>query len=112
MSSDSSIPRPVWPWGKPLPHFHSAEEEQTFWATYDVEGPHRDVGEVVVSQQSRWIPRARPISLAAWAALGGMIGAVVGSFFGVAGAAVGGGVGAGTAAYVLALRSGHEQRLS
>jgi len=41
-----------------------------------------------------------------------MIGAGVGSFFGVAGAAVGGGVGAGMAAYVLALRSGHEQRLS
>ena len=112
MSSDSSTHRPVWPWGKPLPRFQSAEEEQTFWATHDVEGPPREVGDVVVSQQSRWIRRARPISWAGWAALGGAIGAVVGSFFGMAGAAVGGGVGAGMAAYVLAMRSGDEQRFS
>ena len=36
----------------------------------------------------------------------------VGSFFGLPGAAIGGGVGAGLAAYVLATRSGHEQRSS
>ena len=113
MSTDSSTPRPVWPWGKPLPRFRSSEEEETFWATHEVEGPPGDVGDVVVSEQSRWIRRARPISWAGWAGLGGAIGAVVGSLIqGLPGAAIGGGVGAGLAAYVLAVRSGYEQRSS
>src|SRR5712664_35174 len=112
MSADSSTPRPVWPWGKPLPRFRSPEEEQPFWATHDVEGPPPEVGDVVLSEQSRSVTRARPISWAGWAGLGGAIGAVIGSFFGLAGAAVGGGVGAGMAAYVLAMRSGDEQRFS
>jgi len=112
MSADSSTPRPVWPWGKPLPRFRSPEEEQAFWGTHEVEGPPRESGEVVVSEQSRWVRRARPISWAGWAGLGGAIGAAVGSFFGLPGAAIGGGVGAGLAAYVLATRSGHEQRSS
>jgi hypothetical protein len=110
MSPDSSNPRHVWPWGKPLPRFESPEEEQTFWATHEVEGPPQEVGDLVVSDQSRWMRRARPVSSAGWAGLGGFIGAVVGSFFGVAGAAIGGGVGAATAAYVLAARSRQEQR--
>ena len=112
MSTDSSTPRPVWPWGKPLPRFRSPEEEQTFWATHDVEGPPREAGDVVVSGQSRWITPARPISWAGWAGLGGAIGAVIGSFFGLPGAAIGGGVGAGFATYVLVTRSGREQRSS
>lgn len=110
MSPDSSNTRRIWPWGKPLPRFQSPEEEQTFWATYEVEGPPQDVGEVVVSDQSRWMRRARPVFSAGWAGLGGFIGAVVGSFFGAAGAAIGGGVGAAMAAYVLAARSRQEQR--
>jgi len=110
MSSDPSNARPVWPWGKPLPSFRSPEEEQKFWATHEVEGPPREVGDVVVSAQSRWIRRARPISFAGWAGLGAVIGAVVGSWFGVAGAAIGAGVGAGISAYVMAMRSDHEQR--
>jgi hypothetical protein len=110
MSSDPSNTRPVWPWGKPLPRFRSPEEEQKFWATHEVEGPPREVGDVVVSQQSRWILRARPVSSATWAGLGGVIGAVIGSFFGVAGAAIGAGLCAGISAYVVAMRSGHEQR--
>ena len=112
MSADSSTPRPVWPWGKPLPRFRSPEEEQTFWATHEVEGPPREVGDVVVSGQSRWVTPARPISWAGWAGLGGAIGAVIGSLFGLPGAAIGGGVGAGLTTYVLAMRSGREQRPS
>src|ERR1700693_5322059 len=37
MSSDSSNPRRLGPWGKPLPRFQSPQEEQTFWATHEVE---------------------------------------------------------------------------
>jgi len=107
MSSDISNPRRVWPWGKPLPRFESPQEEQAFWATHEVEGPPPEVGGVVVSEQSRWMPRAHPFSSASWAGAGGLIGAALGSFFGVAGAAIGGGVGAAMAAYVLAVRSGH-----
>jgi hypothetical protein len=112
MSADSSTSRPVWPWGKPLPRFRSPEEEQTFWATHEVEGPPREIGDVAVSAQSRWVPRARPLSWAGWAGLGGAVGAVLGSLFGVPGAAVGGGVGAGLVTYMLAMRSGREQRSS
>ncbi len=112
MSADSSTPRPVWPWGKPLPRFRSPEEEHAFWATHEVEGPPREVGDVVVSGQSRWVTPARPISWAGWAGLGGAIGAVIGSLFGLPGAAIGGGVGAGLTTYVLAMRSGREQRSS
>lgn len=110
MSSDSSTPRVVWPWGKPLPRFESPEEEETFWETHEVEGPPADVGEVVVSKQSRWIRRDRPLSLAGWAGLGGAVGAVLGSYFGIVGAGIGGCLGAGLIAYVRALRSPHEQR--
>src|SRR5262249_10159744 len=105
---DSSTPRRVWPWGKPLPRFRSSEEEQAFWATHEVEGPPQMVGDVVVSRQSRWVSPAHPISWAGWAGLGGAIGAVIGSLFGVPGAPIGGGVGAGLAAYVLAARSGRQ----
>src|SRR5437764_6092041 len=104
MSPDPSSTRRIWPWGKPLPRFESPEEEQTFWATHEVEGPPQDVGDLVVSDQSRWMQRARPVFSAGWAGLGGFIGAVVGSFFGAAGAAIGGGVGAAIAAYLLAAR--------
>jgi len=41
MSADSSTPRPVWPWGKPLPRFRSPEEEQTFWASWEDLGKDR-----------------------------------------------------------------------
>lgn len=112
MSADPSIPRPVWPWGKPLPDFRSPEEEQTFWATHDVEGPPQDVGDVVVSNESRWGATRRPMSWAGWAGLGGAIGAVIGASFGVVGAAIGGGAGAGLAAYVMAIRSAGEIRHS
>jgi hypothetical protein len=105
MSSDPSVPRPVWPWGKPLPHFTSLEEEETFWTTYDVEDPPEDVGEVVVSDQSQWLAPRRPLSWAGWAGVGGAIGAAIGSTFGLLGSAIGGGAGAGVAAYVLATRS-------
>jgi hypothetical protein len=106
MSADSSSPRPVWPWGRPLPRFQSPDEEQTFWATHEVEGPPENLGEVVVSKQSRWVRRARPISWAGWAGLGGALGAVGGSFLhGLLGAAIGGGVGAALAGYLLAMRS-------
>lgn len=112
MSVDSSTPRPVWPWGKPLPRFRSPEEEQTFWTSHEVEGPPREIGDIVVSGQSRWLTPARPISWAVWAGLGGAIGAVIGSLFGLPGAVIGGGVGAGLTTYVLAMRSGREQRPS
>jgi hypothetical protein len=110
MSPDSSNPRRAWPWGKPLPRFESPHEEQSFWATHEVEGPPAEAGEIVVSEQSRWLRRARSVSSAGWAGIGGVVGAALGSFFGVAGAAIGGGVGAAMAAYVVAARSGHEQR--
>ena len=110
MSPDSANPRRVWPWGKPLPRFRSSQEEQTFWETHEVEGPPPEVGEVVVSEQSTWIRRTRPVSSAGWAGVGGLVGALLGSFFGMAGAAIGGGAGAAIAAYVRALRSGHERQ--
>jgi len=72
----------------------------------------REVGDIVVSEQSRWLTPARPISWAGWAGLGGAIGAVIGSLFGLPGAAIGGGVGAGLTTYVLAVRSRGEQRSS
>ena len=112
MSSHSSNPRQVWPWGKPLPRFQSQEDEQRFWATYEVEGPPPDVGDVVVSDQSRWMRPAPPVLSAGWAGIGGVVGAALGSFFGLTGAAIGGGIGAAMAAYVLALRSAHHQRSS
>jgi hypothetical protein len=106
MSADSSTPRPVWPWGKTLPRFQSVEEEQTFWATHEVEGPPADVGDVVISDQSRWFRRPRASSWAGWPGFGGAIGAAVGSLIhGALGAAVGGGMGAALAGYVLATRS-------
>ncbi|MFL5366017.1 MAG: hypothetical protein ACJ781_11140, partial [Myxococcales bacterium] len=95
MSADSSTPRPVWPWGKPLPRFRSSEEEHAFWATHDVQGPPGEVGDVVITQHSRWAQRVHPISWAGWPGLGGAIGAVVGSLFhGLLGATIGAGVGA------------------
>jgi hypothetical protein len=108
MSADSSTPRIVWPWGKPLPRFQSAEEEKTFWETHDVEGPPQAEGDVVISKYSRWVRHARPMSWAAWPGLGGAIGAAAGSFFhGVLGATIGAGVGAALVGYVLAIRSAH-----
>src|SRR5438445_3892839 len=112
MSSDSSTPLPLWPCGKPLPRFRSPDEEQTFWATHEVEGPPREIGDVVVSGQSRWVPLTRPLSWAGCAGLGGATGALIGSLFGPPWAAIGGGVGAGLMTYMFAMRSGRERRSS